>query len=49
MDAITVLNISKIIKRCMKILTLLHTFEGAYIAQTITRLLLKGFLPGHME
>ena len=49
MDAITVLNVSKIIERRMKILTLLHTFEGAYVAQTITRLLLKGFSPGHME
>lgn len=49
MDAITVLNVSKIIKRRMEILTLLQTFEGAYIAQTIARLLLKGFSPGHME
>jgi len=49
MDAITVLNVSKIMERCVQILTFLHTFEGAYVAQTTPRLLLKGFLPGHLE
>ena len=49
MDAITILNVSKITERCVQILTLLHTFEGAYVAQTTPRLLLKGLLPGRLE